>query len=56
MKKLYILLFLMFAFTLFASQALAGSDKVRGEIGAGSTTQECVSFEGCPYGQITPTP
>lgn len=32
------------------SPALAGGDQVRGEKGAGDTSQNCVNFGECPYG------
>lgn len=39
---------------LIGSKALAGGDKVRGDKGAGSTTQECINFGQCPYGDYDP--
>ena len=56
MKKLITVLVVVFMLVLSVGVVLAGGDKVHGNKGTGPTVQECVSFENCPYGKITPTP
>lgn len=56
MRKIFLFVSI-FTLSLIAlsSAVLAGGDKVHGEKGEGPTTQQCVNFDDCPYGDEAPT-